>query len=176
VAVTNGLATVEWEPFRATLEAKLSEDGRELAGEWKQGPKPSPIKFTRQEKPPTALPADISFTPDRNKPDDVRGQWDGVLDLGDQKLRVAIKIGKLPAGALAGTLVSLDQGGQEMLMTSIGFTNPVVRVEAKSIRGTYIGKLNTAGTGFEGTWEQFGRPIPLNLTRSSTNAVTTAKP
>ena len=166
VAVTNDTAKIEWEMFRAVFEPKLSADGKQLAGTWKQGPKPTPVTFERLAKPATALPEDISFTPDKNSAEDIRGDWRGTLDTDGNKLRIVIKVGKLRDGAYAATLASLDQGGEELLASSIGFTNPVVRIDCKQIRGSYVGNLNQAGTDIEGNWEQGGTPLPLNLKRA----------
>ena len=70
------------------------------------------MNFDRLAKPETALPEGISFTPDRNSPEDIRGNWKGTLEVPDgPKLRLAIKIGKAPDDSYAGTMASLDQGG-----------------------------------------------------------------
>lgn len=167
VATTNDVATVEWEMFRKeVLEAKLSADGKQLAGTWKQGPKSTPVTFARLDKPATALPENVSFSPDKNSPTDVRGDWRGTLEDDGNKLRIAIKVGTLPDGSYAATLASLDQGGQELLASGVGYTNPVLRVDCKNIRGVYVGNLNKAGTEMEGTWEQGGQKMPLNLKRA----------
>src|SRR5262249_19619437 len=52
----DGSAKIEWELFGVVFESKLSADGNELAGTWKQGPKPTPVKFERLVKPATVLP------------------------------------------------------------------------------------------------------------------------
>ncbi len=40
-------AKLEWSRINGTFTAKLSADGQELAGEWKQGPQGLPLKLTR---------------------------------------------------------------------------------------------------------------------------------
>src|SRR5262245_4353745 len=164
VSHTNGAAKMEWEVFRLTFESKLSADGKELTGTWKQGPKETPVKFARLAKPATALPEGISFVPDKNAPEDIRGHWKGALEVQGNKLRLALKLGKLPDGSFAGTMASLDQGAQELPATSIGYTNPVVRMEWKGINGVYTGAVNKAGTEIDGTWQQ-GAPLPLKFQR-----------
>ncbi|MBI3414161.1 MAG: hypothetical protein HY043_02385 [Verrucomicrobia bacterium] len=166
VTITNGTAKIEWEMFRAVFEPKLSADGKQLVGTWKQGAKTTPVTFDRLTKPATALPEGVSFTPDKNSAADIRGDWRGTLDADGTKLRIAIKLGKLLDGAYAATLVSLDQGGDELLASAVGFTNPVVRIDCKQIGGSFVGNLNKASTEIAGNWEQRGTPLPLNLKRA----------
>lgn len=175
VTYTNGAAKVEWGQFSAVFESKLSANGKELVGTWKQGPATTPVTFARLDKPATALPDGISFVPDKISPEDIRGQWNGILDAGGNKLRLILKVGKLPDGSYSGTMASPDQGGREMAVSTAGYTNPVVRLEWKAIRGVFTGTLNKAGTEMDGTWEQWGRPSPLKLQRASAGD-TTVKP
>ena len=175
VSYSDGAAKMEWELFRLVFESKLSADGKELAGTWKQGPKATPVKFERLAKPATALPEGISFVPDKNSPEDIRGHWKGALDVQGNKLRLALKLGKLPDGSFAGTMASLDQGARELPASSIGYTNPVVRMEWKGINGVYTGTLNQAGTEMDGTWQQAGSPLPLKFQRTE-SAEAAAKP
>ena len=90
------------------------------------------------------------------------------------KLRLALKLGKLPDGSFAGTMASLDQGARELPASSIGYTNPVVRMEWKGINGVYTGTLNQTGTEMDGTWQQ-GGPLPLKFKRVE-SAEAAAKP
>lgn len=174
VSYSDGVAKLEWELFRLVVESKLSADGKELAGTWKQGPKGTPVKFARLAKPATALPDGISFVPDKNSPEDIRGHWKGTLDVQGNKLRLAIKVGKLPDGSFAGTMASLDQGARDLPATSIGYTNPAVRMEWKGINSVYTGTLNKAGTEMDGTWQQ-GTSSPLKFQRVE-SAEAVAKP
>jgi hypothetical protein len=47
VSYTDGSAKIEWELFRVVFESKLSADGKELAGTWKQGDVAGDFKFVR---------------------------------------------------------------------------------------------------------------------------------
>lgn len=165
VTLTNGGIKLNWQLFNLTFEAKLEAGGQQLKGEWKQGSKPVSAAFERLQKPATVLPADLSFLADAGSPQDIRGSWKGTLDVGGTKLRLVFKVGKSPDGTYAGTLASLDQGGRELLVNGIGYTNPVVRIDCKLIRGTFTGNLNKAGSEIEGSWEQMGNPLPLKLER-----------
>jgi hypothetical protein len=164
VSYSDGAAKIDWQMFN--LDSKLSADGNELSGTWKQGPRGVPATFVRLAKPATPLPEGISWIPDGPAPEDLRGEWNGTLEIEGNRLRLAFKIGRLPDGSYAGALVSLDQGGRELPSSNLGYTNPVVRMEWKAIRGTYTGTVKQDGTEMEGTWEQMGRSMPLRLKRA----------
>ena len=165
VSYADGAAKAEWDLFQAVFDAKLSEDGNALAGTWKQGARTFPVAFKRRSDPFTGMPEGISFVPDKNVADDVRGEWKGTLDTGGAKLRLVMKIGKLPDATFAGSMVSLDQAGSELPFSSVDFTNQTLRAEVKPIRGVFTGKLNAAGTEFDGVWDQMGNPLPLKMQR-----------
>ena len=170
VGTTNSVTRIDWELFRITFEAKLAAGGRELTGQWKQGPKPVAVTFKRLNQPATAFPEGISFVPDPKSPSNIRGDWNGTLDAGGQKLRLVLKLGQLPDGTFAGSMASIDQGGRPLLASHVGFTNSVLRVDCKTIRGTYTGTLNAAGTAFDGKWEQGNSTLPLILARGAQTA------
>jgi hypothetical protein len=163
---TNGNARLEWSAFQTVYDAKLSEDGKNLAGAWKGGGRSNQVSFVRLESPATMLPKDISFTPEKSKADDVRGYWLGTLEVPGRKLRLAFKVGKVPDGSYAGTLASLDQGGQEIPMTTAAVTAEKVVFEWKGMRAKFEAKINSDGTLLDGTWEQFGNPLPLKMERT----------
>ncbi|MFO1501764.1 MAG: hypothetical protein U1G07_25875 [Verrucomicrobiota bacterium] len=172
-AYTNSTARLEWKFAEATFDGKLNDAGDQLAGQWRQRGKPMPVTFRRLAQPATVMPANVSFTAQADVPTDIRGYWNGALTIQGNKLRIVIKIGQTPEGAFAGSLASPDQGSSEVPITSISYTNPVVRLESKGIRGVYTGKLNPAGTMLDGTWEQSGAQFELKLARSA--ASTAAK-
>ncbi len=165
VSVTNKAATLKWQGFQATLDANLSDDGKTLEGNWQQGGRTNKVTFARLDEPATLLPRNLSFEPEKNQPEDIRGTWKGLLEIPNQNLRLEIKIGKAPDGSYAGTLASLDQAGRELPMSTASYTPPKIRLEWRGIRGKFEGTLNKEGTIMEGTWEQFGNPMPLKLER-----------
>lgn len=165
VHYTNSTVKLEWQLFRIVFDGRLSEDGTQLVGEWKSRGTKEPITFTRLQEPATVLPSNVSFVPQNNSPADIRGSWNGTLDVQGQKLRLVVKIGQMPDGGFVSTLASLDQGGTEIPASSAGYTNPVVRLEWKAINGVFKGTLNPEGTLLDGTWEQ-GPPLELKLART----------
>lgn len=167
ISVTNSAVKLEWQLFQIVFEGKLNDDGKSLAGSWKQGGRTTTASFERLNEPATALPANISFTPDKDKPEDIRGHWKGTLEVGGNRLRLAVKIGKIPDGSYAGSLVSVDQGSRELPMSGASFNAPNVELEWKGIRGKFQGTINKEGTMLEGTWDQMGMKSPLKLERTS---------
>jgi hypothetical protein len=168
VGWTNSAAKFEWQSFRIVFEGKLDETGGRLIGNWQQQGQSTPVIFERLDKPAKVLPDDLSFTPDRNALDDIRGDWKGVLEIPDSsKLRIVLRIGRTPDGVLGGTLASPDQGGGEIPMTAGSFTNQQVRLEWKPINGVFKATLTNQGAVLEGTWEQMGPGLKLRLERVS---------
>ena len=93
----------------------------------------------------------------------VAGDWQGTLQEGAQKLRLALHIKQAADGALSATLDSLDQGVNGIAIDKISFQDGKLSFSSNAIHGTYEGKL-TAGSTIEGTWSQ-GQPLPLNFKR-----------
>jgi hypothetical protein len=165
---TSSSARLEWQLMQFSFDGKLDPEGNKLIGTWEQRGKPVPVTFERLDQPATVLPPNVSFEPDKGTPGDIRGEWKGSIELPDHNsLRIIIRIGKTPDGAFAGLLASPDQGGGQLPMTSGSLSNAVVKLEWKSIRGTFKGSLNSEGTVLDGNWEQMGPPLKLKLERSS---------
>jgi pimeloyl-ACP methyl ester carboxylesterase len=94
----------------------------------------------------------------------VEGFWAGALDAGVIKLRLLMKFSKSADGKLQGSLDSLDQGVNDIPMTTITFQEGALHVEIKSIGASYDGKLSADGTQLNGDFSQGGK-LPLNLKR-----------
>jgi len=157
--------TAEWQMFQTTFEAKLSEDGKMLEGEWKQGGRVTKVKFDRLAKAATILPDDLEFTAAKGSPKDPAGYWKGTLDVGGQKLRLIVKLGRSKDGSYAGSLNSVDQGGRDMALSSVNRTEDKVRLEMKLLRASFDATLNADGTTLEGQWEQGPAKSPLSFKR-----------
>ena len=103
----------------------------------------------------------------------LEGTWRGTLDTGAGSLRLALRVTKAADGLLIGTLDSLDQGSS-IPVDRIVVTGSTVRLDLKSVGGTFEGAMNAAGTELKGTWTQ-SVPLPLTLTRD-TSATAPATP
>lgn len=168
---TNKRAKVDWPGMRSTFEGSLDAAGNRLAGTWKQRGRTSQIDFKRQERAITGLPENLSYVPDPTNPKDVRGQWQGVLEIPNGKLRLILEVGKTPEGTFSGSLASPDQGGTKIPMSGADVKDSSVKFDWKGIGGSFKGTLDPGGTALDGTWEQMGTSFKLKLARAaSTNA------
>jgi hypothetical protein len=167
VVTSNNLVEINWQALQLSFKGTLNDDASRMSGDWKQRGKPALVSFERLSEPATLIPKNVSYEADPNKPEDIRGHWEGKLDVPNQKLRLILKIGKTAEGTFAGSLTSPDQGPGELPMTSASVELPKVTMEWKAIRGKFEGTLTNNGSVMEGTWEQFGNKMPLKLERSS---------
>ena len=101
---------------------------------------------------------------------DFEGSWQGTLDAGGAKLRLALTITKSEAGVYAGKLDSLDQGATIPIDT-ITVNIDAVRWETKSPAIVYEGTLNKERTELTGTFNQADQKLPLTFKRSEQAAV-----
>jgi len=97
---------------------------------------------------------------------DLSGTWQGTLHAG-RDLRTVIKIARGDDGALKGSLYSIDQSGQGIPVGSVTLQGSTVRLSVPGIGATYEGKLSADGNSIAGTFTQGGAPLPLNLTRAT---------
>lgn len=93
------------------------------------------------------------------------GFWQGALKVGAIELRLVLEIASPVAGQLAGTMVSLDQGGVRIPLTAVAEKEGAVHLEAASIAGVFEGKVNAESTELAGTWTQAGQPLPIAFQR-----------
>src|SRR5678815_4228292 len=98
------------------------------------------------------------------------GSWQGTLEAGGTKLRVALIVTKSDVGAYAGKLDSIDQGAIIPIDT-ITVNGDAVRLEIKSLAIVFEGTLNKERTELSGTFTQSGQPFPLSFKRSEQAAV-----
>ena len=104
---------------------------------------------------------------------DFDGSWQGTLDAGGAKLRLALTITKSDAGVYSGKLDSLDQGATIPIET-ITVNGDAVRWEIKSPAIVFEGTLNKERTELTGTFTQSEQQFPLTLKRSEQAAPTPA--
>ncbi len=92
------------------------------------------------------------------------GSWQGLLEAGGTKLRVALIVTKSETGTYAGKFDSLDQGAT-IPMDTITVNTDAVRLEMKSVAIVFEGVLNQERTELTGTFTQRGQPFPLTFKR-----------
>jgi hypothetical protein len=146
-------------PGDPTFTGAISEDGKTMAGDFKQGPGVLPFKLTRTGEPKveaakTSPPVAKEFT----------GTWEGTLEAG-QSLRLKLIIANGPDGATA-KMISLDQGGVEIPASAITQKDAKLSVEVKMVNGGYEAEINKEGATLTGTWTQGGNGLPLVLKKA----------
>jgi len=97
---------------------------------------------------------------------DITGTWQGTLQAG-RELRTVIKISKADGGGLKAVLYSIDQGAQGLPASAATLQGSTVKISIAGIGGTYEGRLNADGNSIAGTWTQGPKPLPLNLSRAT---------
>jgi len=96
----------------------------------------------------------------------LEGEWQGTLDAGGSKLRLALKLAKSAEGRFTGTLVSLDQNATGIPISSIDQSGDQIKLQLAAIGGSYAGKMDAAGMEIAGEWKQGGQTLPLVFKRS----------
>jgi hypothetical protein len=146
-------------PGQATFNGVLSQDGKTLAGDFTQGPGTLKFKLSRTGE---AKIEQVPKSPHVAK--EFVGTWEGTLDTGTQQLRLVFRMSNDEDGANA-VLVSLDQGGVEIGVTTIEQKGVSLVLTVKTVGGGYKGEINKEGTELSGTWTQAGNSAPLKLTK-----------
>jgi hypothetical protein len=92
--------------------------------------------------------------------------WQGVIDTGSAKLRVALRLTQSADGKLTGKFDCPDQQVMGLQIDAISRQEQTLRFEINVAAASYEGKLNAAGTEITGEWRQQGRSFPLNFSRA----------
>lgn len=112
--------------------------------------------------------SDASTPPARETPaSTLAGDWSGMLDTGQVKLRVRFRISPAQAGGWAGVMESLDQGGGPLQLSQVKQSGSSVSFEADRIGGAFKGELAADGATLTGRWTQGPAALPLTLTHSA---------
>jgi non-heme chloroperoxidase len=94
------------------------------------------------------------------------GDWQGTLVVGQTKLRVILKVSAGTDKKLAGELYSIDQTTDALPVDSISVEGKSVNIALPMIHGSYAGTLSTDSNSIDGTWTQGGSNL-LKLERAT---------
>lgn len=94
--------------------------------------------------------------------DSIIGKWNGTLDAGGTKLRLALTVTETDSGMKA-VLTSIDQGNVDIPVDRISVDATKVVFEVKAVAGSYSGELNNEKNEIDGNWTQSGMTFPLVL-------------
>lgn len=144
-------------PGDPRFKGKLSKDPRSLSGDFTQGGATIPFTLSWKGEPRIEPPArSTAVTPE------FEGSWEGTLNAGGTPLRLTIKLANEGEQA-TGTMVSVDQGGVELPITTIRQEGARLVLLVASVGGSYEGELKEGR--IEGTWTQGPNSLPLVFTR-----------
>jgi hypothetical protein len=146
-------------PGTPTFKGTLAADGATLSGDFTQGGGSIPFKMTRKGDAVFTAPAKSTVITK-----ELEGTWNGSLAAGGQTLRLTLKLASGPDAA-TGSMVSVDQGGAEIPITTIVQAGSHLTLELPSIAGSYAGDLKDGK--LVGTWTQGPGSLPLEFTRAT---------
>jgi uncharacterized protein (TIGR03435 family) len=113
-------------------------------------------------------------TPASGKAQGIVGTWQGTLHVG-KDLRTVVKISKADDGGYKSVFYSIDQSGNPVPVAKTTLDGTAIKMDIPAIGGTYEGKLGGDGNTIGGTFTQ-GRPLPLDLARSTPETEWTIPP
>ena len=144
----------------ATFDGKLSADAKNISGTASNSQGSVGFDLTRGGEAKVNLPP-----PSSALPKEFEGRWEGAIDIGGTKLRLAIKLSTGPDGKAAASLISIDQGGQEFPATTVTVADKKLTVEVRPVGGSYSGLLGANGE-IVGAWAQGGNQVALVLKKA----------
>lgn len=146
-------------PGEPHYEGKLSEDGKTISGNFFQGDAKLPMDLKWKSEPRAVSKVGKSS----GEVQVLEGVWEGALDANGNVLHLRFNFTKNPDGSIAGTVDSIDQGANGLLISSIARTGDTIKLEVKTVGGSFEGKLNKEASAMTGTWSQGGGNLPLTL-------------
>ena len=147
-------------PGDPTFKGELSDNGATMLGDFTQGELKTTFTLKRTGEARIAPPA--KSTPITK---DLEGDWTGTLTIGEQTLRLNLKLANAAEGA-TGTLVSVDQGGAEIPISTIAQNGTHIELSLPEIGGKYAGDIKEGR--LVGTWTQGPGSFPLEFARPAT--------
>lgn len=140
------------------FDGTVSANGNSLSGNFTQGGAALTFGLKRTGEARIETPAKSTAISK-----EVEGAWEGTLDTGGQQLRLTLKMTNQADGTAAGTMISVDQGGAVIPITTITQKGFSLKLELKSINGAFTGELKE-GT-LAGQWTQGPGTFPLVFKR-----------
>jgi hypothetical protein len=150
-------------PGAAAFDGTLSADGDRLAGEASNAQGAVPFELKRNGAAHVKIP-----TPSSQLPPAFAGAWQGTLDANGQSLRIGLTLAAGPDGVASATLVSVDQGNEQIPASTVTVRGNELVFEVRAVSGTYRGILGEKGE-IAGTWTQGPGEFALTFSRASSS-------
>lgn len=149
----DGMIAVTVPTTQASYAATLSEDATRLVGTWSQRGHELPLELHRVLK--------TKATPIKEAKR-FAGIWEGALDLGSIKLRLAFRLATRKDGSLGGTLDSPDQGAKDIPLGRVDIPEQG-KLSIDVIGARFVGTLDDSTGQLKGSFSQNGKVLPLTL-------------
>jgi len=144
----------------ATFDGKFSADAKAISGTASNSQGSVGFDLAKGGEAKVNLPP-----PSSALPKEFEGRWEGAVDVGGTKLRLAIKLSTGADGKAAGSLISIDQGGQEFPATTVTVDGKQLTLEVRLVSGSYSGILADNGE-IVGNWSQGPVKVALVLKKA----------
>jgi hypothetical protein len=144
-------------PDYAAFEGSVSEDRNSLSGTASNTQGGAPFKLERKGEANVKVPPANSVLPKN-----FEGVWEGALSEAGKSLRVRLKLAPAADGLATAVLTSVDQGNQEIPVTSVTIEGGQLQVDARAVSGVYRGTLGANGE-ISGEWSQGATHLPLTF-------------
>jgi hypothetical protein len=148
-------------PDFASFEGRLSEDRGGLSGTASNASGGVPFRLARTGEAHVNVPP-----PNSVLSKEFDGVWEGALAEDGKTLRVRLKLTPGADGLATASLTSVDQGSQEIPVTTVTIEGQQLQVEARGVSGIYKGTLGANGE-IAGEWSQGPNHLPLRFHRAA---------
>jgi hypothetical protein len=155
----SGKLTLELDSIHGRFAGTVNTSRSEIAGEWTQLGT-LPLTFQR-------LDPKTQVAPKPGRPTPFDGDWIGALEIGDQKLHLAIHITNKEDG-LHATLDSIDQNASGIPATSATQDASGIRLSFAALNASVRGRIEANPEAMDCTFTQNGVNFPLPLKRMKT--------
>lgn len=154
-AVTFAMKGIPGDPV---FKGKVSAEGAALSGDFTQGG--AKLTFSLKRSGEAVIAEAPKSTPVTKE---LEGAWEGSLNISGTVLRLKLTLANHPPSGATGTLLSVDQGGAEIPITTVTQTASHLELALPTIGGSYSGDLKEGK--LSGDWKQGPGVFPLVFSR-----------
>lgn len=148
-------------PGERAFKGTLSDDGKEISGDYAQGGYSIPFRMTRTGD--ARFEAAVKSAPIGQE---LEGVWNATADVDGTQRRLVLTMSNQTDGASTGNIVNVDEG-LEIPISAITQKASSLTLDLKAVGASYSGALNREGTELAGTLTQGPRVVPLTFRRST---------